>query len=89
MPDGICLDAAGGIWVASPSSNETLRVEEGGKVTDRVAVNNGAFACMLGGENGTTLHILTSRTSDPEACARQKSAAVEIIEVTHAGAGWP
>ena len=89
VPDGICLDVAGGIWVASPSSNETLRVEEGGKVTDRVAVSNGAFACMLGGENGTTLHILTSRTSDPEACARQKSAAVEIIEVTHAGAGWP
>ena len=89
LPDGICLDAAGGIWVASPSSNETLRVEEGGKVTDRVAVKNGAFACMLGGGNGTTLHILTSRTSDPEACARQKSAAVEIIEVTHAGAGWP
>ena len=89
VPDGICLDAAGGIWVASPSSNETLRVEEGGKVTDRVAVNNGAFACMLGGENGTTLHILTSRTSDPETCTRQKSAAVEIIEVTHPRAGWP
>ncbi len=89
VPDGICLDTAGGIWVASPSSNEALRVEEGGAVTDRVAVENGAFACMLGGPNGKTLHILTSGTSDPETCAREQSAAVEIIDVKHAGAGWP
>ena len=89
IPDGICLDSAGGIWVASPSSNEALRVEEGGKVTDRIAVENSAYACMLGGENGKTLHILTSKTSDPAACVIQKSAAVEIIDVTYAGAGWP
>ena len=89
VPDGICLDSAGGIWVASPSSNEALRVEEGGKVTDRVAVATSAFACMLGGEHGKTLHILTSRNSDPESCAREQSGAIEITEVKHAGAGWP
>ena len=27
MPDGICLDAANGIWVASPSTRECVRVE--------------------------------------------------------------
>ena len=89
MPDGICLDSAGGIWVASPSTNEAMRVEEGGKVTDRVRVGNRAFACMLGGDNGITLHILTSRTSDPETCALEKSAAIEIIDVSYPGAGWP
>ncbi len=38
VPDGICLDTAGGIWVASPTSGEVLRVVEGGEVTDRVQV---------------------------------------------------
>ena len=89
IPDGICLDSASGIWVASPSSNEVLRVEEGGRVTDRIGVDNSAFACMLGGESGTTLHILTSRTSDPKTCIREKSAAIEIIDVMYEGAGWP
>ena len=31
VPDGICLDEAGGIWVASPVSNQVLRVVEGGE----------------------------------------------------------
>ena len=32
VPDGICLDAEGAIWVASPLSKEVLRVREGGEV---------------------------------------------------------
>ena len=36
VSDGICLDAEGAIWVASPTSAEVLRVREGGEVTHRV-----------------------------------------------------
>ncbi|MBT4161221.1 MAG: hypothetical protein HOC70_17745 [Gammaproteobacteria bacterium] len=89
IPDGICLDEAGGIWLASPISNEALRILEGGQVTDRIKVEHQAYACMLGGPDGKTLHILTSKSSDPEECVQQKSAAIEIIEVEHAGAGLP
>ncbi len=32
VPDGICLDAEGGIWVASPVSGAVLRLVEGGRV---------------------------------------------------------
>lgn len=89
VPDGICLDTAGGIWVASPSSNETLRVVEGGKVTDRIKTENGSFACMLGGPEGKTLHILTSGSSMPEKCVVEKNARVEVIEVQYPRAGQP
>lgn len=89
VPDGICLDEAGGIWVASPISNEVLRVVEGGEVTDRISIENQAYACMLGAEDGKTLFILTSKSSQPDECIAEKSAAVETIEVAHAGAGLP
>jgi sugar lactone lactonase YvrE len=89
VPDGICLDEAGGIWVASPVSNEALRVIEGGEVTDRVKIENQAYACMLGGPSGKTLFIMTSRSSHPDECKTEKSAAVEFVTVKHAGAGLP
>lgn len=88
-PDGICLDEAGAIWVASPSSNDVLRVFEGGKVTDRIDVGRGAFACMLGGEDRKTLFILTSEDSHPDKCRTNQTAAIETVRVEHAGAGYP
>lgn len=86
VPDGICLDEAGGVWTASPSTNECLRLVEGGKVTHRVSADQGAFACMLGGK---LLHILTCSTSDPEACRKKRSGRIELVEAPYAGAGWP
>jgi len=89
VPDGICLDEAGGIWVASPVSNEALRVIEGGEVTDRVKIDNQAYACMLGGQDGKTLFIMTSKSSHPDECKAEKSAAVEFVTVKHSGAVLP
>ena len=86
VPDGICLDEAGGVWTASPSTNECLRLVEGGKVTHRFSTDQGAFACMLGGK---LLHILTCSTSDPEACRKKRSGRIEVVEAPYAGAGWP
>ena len=89
LPDGICLDEGGGIWCASPSSNECLRQLQGGEVTHRVAVAQGAFACMLGGDDGHTLYILTAGSSDPEECRRQRSGRVEVWTAPYAHAGLP
>jgi sugar lactone lactonase YvrE len=56
IPDGIALDAAGGLWVSDPVGCALLRVERGGAVTDRVSTAPaGAFACALGGDDGRTL----------------------------------
>ena len=89
VPDGICLDAAGAIWVASPSTLNCLRVEQGGRVTDTIDCERSAYACMLGGDDRRTLFIVTAQSSDPEACRAQRSGRIEYTRVAAPGAGWP
>jgi sugar lactone lactonase YvrE len=89
IPDGICLDAEGGIWVASPVGHQVLRVLEGGEVTDRIAVENESFACMLGGAEGRTLFVCTAATSDPKTCEVERTGRIEFTEVDVPRAGLP
>ena len=65
LPDGICLDTAGGVWAASPTGNECLRLEAGGQVTHRVTVSQGAYACMLGGRRKKPFMCSRRRTATP------------------------
>jgi len=89
VPDGICLDAAGGVWMASPVATEVVRVEEGGRITDRVAVSNHAFACMLGGADRRTMFVCTADNSNPEYCRSHASGRIETFAVDVPGAGRP
>jgi sugar lactone lactonase YvrE len=89
VPDGICLDAEGAVWVASPISAEVLRVRQGGEVTHRQAVETQAFACMLGGPQRRHLFICTAADSHPERCERERTGRIEVIEVDVPGAGLP
>jgi len=91
-PDGIALDAEGGIWIASPISHECVRVEEGGRITHRLPVGapedgRQAFACMLGGPDGKTLFALTALESEPEKARALQSGRIEItrVDIPHAG----
>jgi len=91
IPDGMCLDAEGAIWVASPATAEVIRVKEGGEILDRIPVETNAFACMLGGDDLKTLFICTSKASgvDPDAALREKSGKIETIKVEVPGIGKP
>lgn len=89
VPDGICLDEEGQIWVASPVSAEVLRVAEGGQVTARVQVATQAFACMLGGANGRTLFICTAESSGTDETKAARQGRIEVVEVDAARSGLP
>jgi sugar lactone lactonase YvrE len=89
VPDGICLDAEGAVWVASPMSGEVLRVREGGEVTERIRVATQAIACMLGGPRRTTLFVCTSESLMGDDCRAKRSAKIEVVEVEVPGAGLP
>lgn len=88
-PDGICLDAEGAIWVASPFRSEVLRVREGGGVTHRIKMPAPTFACMLGGPDRHTLFILTSEAGNPDEPTARPSGRVNMVEVEVPGAGLP
>jgi sugar lactone lactonase YvrE len=55
--DGCCLDAEDHIWVAHPQGRCCLRVAQGGAVVDEVRPSGEwkIYACMLGGDEGSTL----------------------------------
>jgi sugar lactone lactonase YvrE len=89
VPDGICLDAEGAIWVASPLSEEMLRVREGGTVTHRFRPSLRPYACMLGGADRRTLFIVTAETHDPTEALAKRSGRIETVEVDVPGAGFP
>jgi len=86
VPDGICLDAGGGIWSASPTSNNCIRQIEGGEVTHTIELERGAFACMIG---EAKLYILTSTVSTPAACKANQDARIEVYPAPFRAAGLP
>jgi len=59
-PDGICLDAEGAAWYADVPNGRCVRVREGGEELQRVELDRGAFACMLGGPDWRTLFVLAA-----------------------------
>jgi sugar lactone lactonase YvrE len=65
-PDGICIDAEGAVWYADVPNKRCSRVAEGGEVLDRIELDRGCFACMLGGPDGRTLLIMAQEWRGPE-----------------------
>jgi len=90
-PDGICLDAAGGVWVACVLGPGFVRVLEGGTITHVVPMPEGrfAYACMLGGADRKTLYMCTSERYDPAYLKSCRTSRIESIRVDSPGAGCP
>lgn len=88
-PDGICLDAAGAVWVADPTFGRLLRVAEGGRILAELRPEVSPLACMLGGEDGRTLFVCVAPDYRETVAARNHRAAVLTTRVDVPRAGWP
>ncbi len=88
-PDGCSLDTEGGIWFSDALGSQVVRVTEGGTITDRIATPMPTYACMLGGDHGTTLHILCAPGSHPDEVAGKAGGAIYTVTVAHPHAGRP
>ena len=85
-PDGIALDAEGAIWVASPAQGQCVRIAEGGEVLETIDAGQACYACMLGGEDGRTLFMLTAPPlGDDAAAAPRGKVVVATVDAAHAG----
>lgn len=83
--DGLCLDAAGGLWIGVYDKEQFVRMVEGGEVTDRVELP-GRF-CMapaLGGPDGTTLFMAT--TNNDASDFTKADGRIETVKVNYPGA---
>ena len=86
VPDGICLDAEGGIWSASPLSKECVRQLEHGEVTHRIELDRSAIACTIGAGK---LYVLTAASLEPDQCRASRDGRVEVYAAPYAAAGHP
>ncbi|WP_310778608.1 SMP-30/gluconolactonase/LRE family protein [Mycobacterium sp. Z3061] len=89
-PDGIALDAQGGLWVAMTLAHQFERITEGGEVTDRIDLGDRvAIACALGGPERRTLFLLTSTDAYPRRLVGTRLARLDAVQVDIPGAGLP
>lgn len=90
VPDGICLDAEGAVWIANPLAPQCIRIAEGGAVLETVETGGlPCYACMLGGPEGKHLFMLVAPSSDATVAAQAPLGKVLVAEVDVARAGWP
>ena len=90
IPDGICLDSEGAVWIANPLAPECRRIAEGGEVLEIIETGGlPCYACMLGGPEGRHLFMLVAPSSDAGEAAKAPLGKVLVTEVEAARAGRP
>lgn len=90
-PDGCCLDADGHIWCADAAGHRCLLVAEGGRVIRELVPPDGlrTFACMLGGEEGTTLLLCCCPDGRADETANRRGGVLVTVEVDTPHSGFP
>jgi sugar lactone lactonase YvrE len=70
-------------------STECVRIAEGGKVLEVIDTGQLCFACMLGGDDGKTLFMLTGNSAEAHIASSARTGRVLSARVDVAGAGRP
>lgn len=90
LPDGMCLDAEGCLWVGCAKSGGAYRVREGGEIVEKVDTGDlSVYAPALGGEDRTTLYLCCAPPLFAVDQATSTDAALLACEVDVPGAGLP
>lgn len=89
VPDGICLDAEGAIWVANPIAPECVRIAKGGELKEVIETGAPCYACMLGGDDGKTLFMFTASGSDHRQASAETTGRIVVAQVDSPRAGRP
>ncbi|QNI09224.1 SMP-30/gluconolactonase/LRE family protein [Mycobacterium kubicae] len=89
-PDGIALDADGGVWTSMTLAHQFQRITVGGTVTDRIDMGDRiATACALGGQQRRTLFLLSSTEAYPKRLVGTRLSRLDAVVVDIPGAGLP
>jgi sugar lactone lactonase YvrE len=88
-PDGICLDADGHVWIANAIAPECVLFAPGGAIVATVTTDQPCFACMLGGDDGRTLFMMTAPSSVADVVSATRLAHIVTARVQSPGAGRP
>jgi sugar lactone lactonase YvrE len=89
-PDGIALDAEGGVWTSMTLAHQFERIIEGGAVTDRIDMGERvAIACALGGPERRILFLLSSTEAYPQRLVGTRLSQLDAVQVATPGAGLP
>jgi sugar lactone lactonase YvrE len=90
LPDGLCLDAEGDVWVAAYTTGEFFHLRAGGEVLDRVDFpGRWAMSCALGGSDGRTLLLCSAETSQEDYFAGRSVGHLDLHRVAVPGVGCP
>lgn len=90
MPDGICLDVDGNIWVAEFVGSRFVQVDPRGNIIASVDVGpSAAIAPQLGGDDGRTLFCLVYAGDVADIAAGKPGAEILTARVDVPGAGSP
>ena len=90
VPDGICMDIEGAVWVADITHKRVIRVAEGGAIlADLKTGEFMPFACMLGGEDGKTLFVCVAESFVAEETLAKRTGAIWWMRVDVGHAGTP
>ena len=84
VPDGICLDADGNIWIADPVHGGCHLISQGGQVLATIDTppGMGAFACALGELDRPTLFVCVARLGGPGDWIPARSAQILAVPVS-------
>ncbi len=90
FPDGLCIDDAGGAWVASLKAG-VFRHLTGSGAVDRVITmaDQLAVACTLGGPDRRTLYLCSAETTMADLARGVSVGRISIVRVADAGTGAP